>query len=202
MFERFTGQARQAILQARTTAQDLGDRFLGPEHILFGLASAKFGDPVADILREYGITATRVHDELSHATGTGGLGADDAEALQAIGIDLDAVRASVEGVFGPGALDQRSDHGPDVRGLKALLRRRSTDQKSSGHIRVTPGAKKVLEYSLREAVRMRHHEIGSAHILLGLLRTGDNAAIRILARAGVDLAALRHDVLASFSQAA
>lgn len=202
MYERFTEQARQVIVQARAAAQDLGHRFIGPEHILLELASEKPGDPVADALRTYGVTAAQVREELRRLISAGGLDADDAEALQAIGIDLDAVRTSIEDAFGPGALDRQPHPDPDMRGLKALLRRRDQDQRENSHIRLTYHGKKVLELALREAVRMRHHEISSAHLLLGLLRTDDNAAIRILTHAGVDLAALRRDVLASFTQAA
>ena len=43
-----------------------------------------------------------------------------------------------------------------------------------------PGAKKVLELSLREALTMGHNYIGTEHLLLGLIREGDGIAARIL----------------------
>jgi ATP-dependent Clp protease ATP-binding subunit ClpA len=202
MFEQFTGDARQVIVRAQVAAYDLRHRFIAPEHLLLGLASGESGDPAAVTLRTHGMTAARVREEFTRLIGIGGLGADDAEALQTIGIDLDAVRASIEETFGPGALDQRPRRDPDLRGIKALLRRRNPEEKVGGHLPLTPRAKKVLELSLREALELGHHYIGSAHLLLGLLRTEENVAIRILSRADVDLAALRRDALASFSQAA
>jgi ATP-dependent Clp protease ATP-binding subunit ClpA len=202
MFEQFTAAARQSVIRAQAAAHDLGHRFIAPEHLLVGLAAGELGDPAADALRAHGITAERVREDLTRLIGSGALGAHDAEALQTIGIDLDAVRASVEEAFGPGALDQRPRREPDLRGIKALLRRRHPDERTGGHLPITPRAKKVLENSLREAVRLGHREIGSSHVLLGLLRTDGNVAIRILTDAGVDLAALRRDVLATFDRAA
>lgn len=202
MFEQFTAATRQSVIRAQAAAHDLGHRFIAPEHLLLGLASAEVGDPAADALRAHGITAARALDELTRLIGHGALGAHDAEALQTIGIDLSAVRASVEETFGPGALDQRPGREPDLRGIKALLRRRGVEEKTGGHLPLTPRAKKAIETSLREAVRLGHREIGTSHLLLGLLRADDNVAVRILVDVGVDLTALRRDVLAGLDRAA
>jgi ATP-dependent Clp protease ATP-binding subunit ClpA len=91
---------------------------------------------------------------------------EDAQALSAIGIDLDAVREAVEATFGPGALDPEPPKG-------------------CARIPFTPRAKKVLELSLREALRLQHNYIGTEHILLGLIREGDGIAARILAESNV-----------------
>jgi ATP-dependent Clp protease ATP-binding subunit ClpA len=50
----------------------------------------------------------------------------------------------------------------------------------TGHIPFTPRAKKVLELSLREALKLGHNYIGTEHILLGLIREGDGVAMQIL----------------------
>ncbi|MFF0774388.1 Clp protease N-terminal domain-containing protein [Nonomuraea wenchangensis] len=65
----------------------------------------------------------------------------------------------------------------------------------SGHIPFTPGAKKVLELSLREALQLRHNYIGTEHILLGLIREGEGLAAQALVDAGADLAVLRQRLL-------
>ena len=96
-----------------------------------------------------------------------GLDQDDAEALQAIGIDLDAVVRRVETHLG---------------GLPAPRRRRP---------RMSRSAKKVLELSLREAVALRHNYIGTEHLLLALARTDDRVVADTLAAVGVDRPALR-----------
>jgi ATP-dependent Clp protease ATP-binding subunit ClpC len=49
-----------------------------------------------------------------------------------------------------------------------------------GHIPFTPRAKKVLELSLRQALKLGHDYIGTEHILLGLLDEGEGVAAQIL----------------------
>ena len=58
-------------------------------------------------------------------------------------------------------------------------------QELSGHIPFTPRAKKTLELALREALKLHHTYIGTEHLLLGLLREGEQGrdngvAVRIL----------------------
>jgi ATP-dependent Clp protease ATP-binding subunit ClpA len=45
----------------------------------------------------------------------------------------------------------------------------------------TPEAKKALELSLREALRIKHNYIGTEHLLLGLLRRDDRLAADVFA---------------------
>jgi ATP-dependent Clp protease ATP-binding subunit ClpC len=94
-----------------------------------------------------------------------------AKALEALGVGLAAMRQQVEEIVGRG-------QGP-----------------RSGHIPFTPRAKKVLELSLREAVRLGHNYIGTEHILLGLIREGDGVAVRILTGCGVRLDQAREQVI-------
>jgi ATP-dependent Clp protease ATP-binding subunit ClpA len=49
-----------------------------------------------------------------------------------------------------------------------------------GHIPFTPRAKKVLELSLRQAMKLGHDYIGTEHVLLGLLDEGEGVAAQIL----------------------
>jgi hypothetical protein len=46
-------------------------------------------------------------------------------------------------------------------------------------------AKKTLELSLREALRLEHNYIGTEHLLLGLLRNAGDPAVALLERLGV-----------------
>jgi ATP-dependent Clp protease ATP-binding subunit ClpC len=52
------------------------------------------------------------------------------------------------------------------------------------HIPFTPGAKKVMELSLREALQLRHNYIGTEHVLLGLVGGGEKVAAQVLANRG------------------
>ena len=94
-----------------------------------------------------------------------------AKALESLDISLESVRAQVEEIIGPGGKEPR------------------------GHIPFTPRAKKVLELSLREALKLGHNYIGTEHILLGLLREGDGVAAQVLVKLGADLARVREQVI-------
>jgi hypothetical protein len=63
----------------------------------------------------------------------------------------------------------------------------------------TPRAKKVLELSLREALKLGHSYIGTEHILLGIIREGESVATQVLTQLGVSLAAARQRVIALIS---
>jgi hypothetical protein len=58
----------------------------------------------------------------------------------------------------------------------------------------TPRAKKALELSLREAVQLGSHDIGTEHILLGVIREGEGVAFQVLVGVGIDLAAVRQRI--------
>ena len=180
MFERFTQDARRTVTQAQEEARGMHCRHIGTEHLLLGLL-AQDGTPAQRVLAEHGLT-----HEAAAAAVAGYLGPDDldAGALSTLGIDLDAVRESVEAAFGKGALDQPA-------------RRRCRDGASSGHIPFTPRAKKVLELALRESLALEHRYIGSGHILLGLLREGDGLAMKVLHDRGIDPAELRRELTAA-----
>jgi hypothetical protein len=60
-----------------------------------------------------------------------------------------------------------------------------------GHIPFTPRSKRVLEYSLREALQLGHNYIGTEHILLAIIRDGEGVATQVLVKLGADLPRLR-----------
>jgi hypothetical protein len=92
-------------------------------------------------------------------------------ALDAAGITLEAARAQVEELAGPG------------------------DKSPAGHIPFTQRAKRILELSLREALEQKKSYIGTEHILLGLIRDAGGGGAQILERLGGSLSALRQRVL-------
>jgi ATP-dependent Clp protease ATP-binding subunit ClpA len=107
MFERFTDGARHVVVQAQKEARRLGHNYIGCEHLL--LAAAGVGEPAGTVLRDQGVTPERVEAEIVRIIGRGStdpLRGLDREALAAIGIDLDVVRARLEAAFGPEALDR------------------------------------------------------------------------------------------------
>ncbi len=92
------------------------------------------------------------------------------EVLLRLGVDPAAVKSDVEATIG------RGPHPP------------------SGHIPFTPGAKRALELSLREALQLGHRDIGTEHLLLGLIREGGGVAAVVAERQGAVLEEARRVV--------
>ena len=203
MFERFTKAARDAVIRAQDEARELGQSPIGTQHLLLALLADPSG-PVAAALRGRQVDAAYVRAEILRRTGAGpgapatqaDRDAEDAAALKAIGIDLDAVRRAIEENFGPGALRLPPDTAPKRKGLLGRF------AGSSGHIPFSPRAKKILELSLREAIRLKHTVIAPEHLALGILREGNGLAAQILAEAGVDAGELRADLTRSLGDRA
>lgn len=62
-------------------------------------------------------------------------------------------------------------------------------------LQFTPRAKKALGLSSSEALRLNHAYIGTEHLLLGIIRSGDGVAVEVLVSLGVDLEQLRNEVI-------
>jgi ATP-dependent Clp protease ATP-binding subunit ClpA len=140
------------------------------------------------VLSAYGLTADVVRARLVEAS-TGDESFDeDADALRAIGIDLRAVRDSVARTFGADAFDQ-------------ALSRSGRSRRRRGHLRFTRAAKKAVELALREALAHKDHVIRCEHLLLGILRSGDQATIGLITEY-VDTAQLRAALIALLDKAA
>ena len=95
-----------------------------------------------------------------------------AQALQALGISLEAARREVRQIVGQGEVARLPSHIP-----------------------FTSRAKKVLELSLREALQLGHNYIGTEHILLGLIREGEGVAAQVLVKLGAGLNRVRQQVI-------
>ena len=94
-----------------------------------------------------------------------------AQALMALGIDLDMVRERVESVLG------------------------ADEDTASDNPYYTPRAKRVMELAVDEARRLGHNYLGTEHILLGLIRENDSSAARVLQSLGAGLEHVRHQVM-------
>jgi ATP-dependent Clp protease ATP-binding subunit ClpA len=67
-------------------------------------------------------------------------------------------------------------------------------QRTGSVIPFTPGAKKVLELALREALALGHPHIAPGHLLLGLAHDRDGVAMQVLVSLGADQTAVRDAV--------
>lgn len=65
----------------------------------------------------------------------------------------------------------------------------------AGDIGLTPRAKRVIELAVDEARRLKHHYVGTEHLLLGLARYGEGMAATIFESLGVPLEEARLRVL-------
>jgi ATP-dependent Clp protease ATP-binding subunit ClpC len=93
------------------------------------------------------------------------------QALVRHGMSLAAARTQIVEIIGEGA------------------------ESPASHIPFTPRAKKVLEFSLREALQLGHNYIGTEHILLGMVREGEGVAAQVIAMEGLTIGQLRETVL-------
>lgn len=154
MFERFTGNARQVVVQAQHSARRLGHNYIGPEHLL--LAAATLDEPASAVLREQGVTPERIEAQIAGIIGPGNSGQAtdplhdlDRDALAAIGIDLDVVRTRIEAAFGPDAFarataahkraNQARRRPAWGKGPVAELNRRWHRRRMRNHTPPTPG---------------------------------------------------------------
>jgi hypothetical protein len=74
------------------------------------------------------------------------------------------------------------------------------DRIGSGERGMTRHAKKAIELAVEEAVRLNHHYVGTEHLLLGLVREGEDIAASVLASLGVNLEKVRTQVSLVLSQ--
>jgi hypothetical protein len=77
------------------------------------------------------------------------------------------------------------------RAARTVLGEASKDAPATGHIPFADDSKKVLELSLREAIRAQSRNIGSEHILLGILRDERSPGARLLNDQGVSREAVQ-----------
>ncbi|MFE7800644.1 Clp protease N-terminal domain-containing protein [Nocardia sp. NPDC057440] len=194
MFERFSRAARTAIVMAQEDARELRSSTIDVEHVLLGVLSQ--GEPeLRELLAEAGITHEGVQRRLAQTGKSQPLGEEDAEALRSIGIDLDAVRESLEANFGEDALDRAMPE-QERRGLFGRSR-----GGNFGHIPFARDGKKVVELSLREALARKDKTIESTHLLLGILRAPNATTTRLLGGSAA-IAELRPKVHALLDRAA
>lgn len=175
MFGRFTAQAKNAIRLARSQALAEHVSQISCEHLLIGLADERSG-LAASALGEAGLDPARLGKlvpQRDHAESF------DADALALVGIDLDQVRRAAEAAFGPGALDH-----PPRRAVSAKARVRMADE-----------SRQALDLALRTVRDTHSPAVSAGHILVGIIDQGDNTALRLIAAADIDPAALRAYVM-------
>ena len=96
------------------------------------------------------------------------------EVLLSLGISLDEIKAEIEKAIKSG-------------GANLTL----------GDLPFSPSAKKVIELASEESQRLNHNYIGTEHLLLGIVREGENLAAKLLSHLGGDLERIREETVKS-----
>ncbi|MGM1061052.1 Clp protease N-terminal domain-containing protein [Saccharothrix sp. Mg75] len=166
--EKFTREARRAVRNAVVEAERLDAHEIGPEHLALALLDAP-------VLVTFDLPRDEVVEAFAAARRKGGLSDADTRALRGLGIDVDAIVASVERTHGEGAL------------AVAPRRRRRF---FGNHLPFTAAAKKTIERSLVEARDLGHDFLGQEHLVLALLSAHD-LVTEVLGARGVEYAEVR-----------
>ncbi len=143
---------------------------------LFGFTSDRFHLKGFERFTQKAVTAINIAQGESRRLGHGYLGTEQllvglvgegsgfaSQFLSSVGLNLENVQIEEEKIVGRG------------RGLTPV------------DIPFTPRAKQVLELAVEESRQLGHNYIGTEHLLLGILREGGGAAIRIMQNLEVDL---------------
>ena len=140
MSERYTEKADQALRLAAEAAAQLGNGYVGTEHLLLGLVREGTGTAAA-VLRNTGVTEERILELMEHLISP----------------------ASPTAV--------------------------------AGNVEYTPGTRAILASSYDEAVFFKAPKIGTEHILIALIKSGNCTASRLLNTMNVNLQKLYVDIL-------
>jgi hypothetical protein len=119
-----TRGTRSSLVRALVHASRRIRRYVSGEHLRTVLVSALYSGrdprPARAVLHSCGATLEDVEEEIARRAEPGAVlfSGLDRDALAAIGIDLDAVRARIESSIGPEALAQVVHREPRPSGLK------------------------------------------------------------------------------------
>ena len=221
MLDRFNDAACRVCDLAYGEAERLRHDYLGPEHVLVGLAEVTDGG-TGPIMRARGLgpDALRARVDLLVADGTlPGPWRNQADLLRGLGIDLGEVRRAVESSFGPDAICaalRRTRGSSWLRGLPFLTAGPPSPLAGKAVV-----AKRAFWLAGQEASGLGQERIGPEHLLLGVLRDAEDPAgtglsrrarrgraylglspdgpspvRRLIEASGISLADVRADVLA------
>jgi hypothetical protein len=106
MWDRLSPEARKVMRLALAESEQLGHGYVGDEHVLLGLLREQ-ASPASSLLRGHGLDLAGARAELQRLSAAGLMPrsrADDAGALRAVGVDVEAVRQRLVTAFGAEAV--------------------------------------------------------------------------------------------------
>ncbi len=192
-FWRYTEKARTALFFSRYEASRYASSQIEPEHVLLGLIR-EGQDFTARLFDRSRLSLKTVRTELEGQ-------------LQEHAPTRKEEPASAEAMFHalmsrPGDLATTQKLVDEISNEGRLGVGRTTDFNSAatGVIPLGPNTKRVLQYAAEEADRLRHTDLGTPHLLLGLLSLEDSVAASILTEKGMRLDEVRNDVVQVLSE--
>ena len=219
LFDKYTDRAKRVLMFAQEESRRFNHNYIGTEHLLLGLVRVDKG-PAAKALNGMGVDLAKVRSAVEFIVGRGEraevgdisltpharkvieLAAEEARRLghNYIGTEhlLLGLVAEGEGMA-TGILESLGAHPSALRsGLEFVVRRRKRADET--RLGFTPGANKALGLAAEEARRLGHSEIGTGHLLLGLVREGEGLGANILQSLGANLQRVRQQVRQAVSQ--
>ena len=95
------------------------------------------------------------------------------------------------------------NNGVDITQLKEMIKELIVPESSvllAEHDGYSPRAQRILDEAHRQAERFRSDRTGTEHILLALLKEGENVAVRLLTTMGISIQKLYVDVLQAMGE--
>ena len=185
----FDEDVRWIVVRAQQQARALGHPGIGCEHLLFAVAESP--ELAGAVLREHGLTPAHVTDQIRRLLAGAGDIFDtvDGDALATLGIDLQAVRHTVEATFGPHAL-RPAKPGPRRRWYQP---RRTRPRR--GHLPVTRRAERCLNAAVLEATRMGHATVDATALAVAVVTADGGLVPQIVHTTGIPAQNLRAAIL-------
>lgn len=169
MLDRFAESADRAVCLACAEADRLRHDYIGPEHVLVGLAQQD--GSAAGILAGSGLPPEVISASLDQLVTEGSLPApwrNKADLLAGLGIDLAAVQRAAEQTFGADAVSAASRCARSKSRFKAApVICTGPPEPLAGKALLT---KRAFEMARHEAARSGERTIAAEHLLLGVLR--------------------------------
>jgi ATP-dependent Clp protease ATP-binding subunit ClpA len=214
MFERYTEKARRVIFFARYEASQFGSPFIETEHVLLGLlredrdvalrflgtevsgeAARDVPPEVAEVEKRIRFIVNQMENSIANQQFEKARFYSDEERKERENLRLMREKYKLSDV--PEGSILESDPIEAIRRQIEAQTARREKVSTSVDLPLSHESKRVLAYGAEEAERLSHRHVGTAHLLLGLLREEKCLAAEILHQRGLRLALVRKEVAKS-----
>jgi ATP-dependent Clp protease ATP-binding subunit ClpA len=200
----FTPSALTAINSAYEQAKELGFATIKPEHILLGILKEKKGIAYK-ILKDLDISPESITAKIlkpieKQKPTTLTIIKLAKEEARGIGQKIVGTEQILLGILGEGSgIGARVllELGVTIKDTRIEIEQLLgySDKYSSKDLGFTPRAKKLLEIAWNKAKKYNKTKIESEHLLLGIIKTHDCMAMKVLENLGVDVLEIKQGIL-------